>query len=49
MVNATWYVLFTFAVGRGRALVSRPAVQRGLSAVTGVVLIVVGAAVAAGA
>ncbi|MEU2630167.1 LysE family translocator [Kitasatospora sp. NPDC007106] len=48
MVNATWYLLFTWAVGRGRALVSRPAVRRALGIVTGVVLLVLGAAVAGG-
>ncbi|MEU9455531.1 LysE family translocator [Streptomyces sp. NPDC048277] len=48
LVNATWYVLFTWAVGRGRALVSRPAVRRGLNILTGVVLCGLGVAVAGG-
>ncbi|MFG2959280.1 LysE family translocator [Streptomyces sp. NPDC048291] len=48
LVNVSWYVLFTWAVGRGRALVSRPAVRRGLNIVTGVVLCGLGVAVAGG-
>ncbi|WP_405717596.1 LysE family translocator [Streptomyces sp. NBC_01537] len=48
LVNACWYLLFTWAVGRGRALVSRPTVRRLLSMVTGVVLLILGAAVASG-
>ncbi|CAL9285106.1 LysE family translocator [Streptomyces sp. SudanB182_2057] len=48
LVSASWYTLLTWAVGRGRALVSRPAVLRGLSVTTGVVLLGLGAAVAAG-
>jgi len=48
LVNVCWYLLFTWAVGRGRALVSRPAVRRGLSITTGAVLLALGAAVAAG-
>ncbi|MBO1331362.1 LysE family translocator [Streptomyces sp. VRA16 Mangrove soil] len=48
LVSASWYLLLTWAVGRGRALVSRPAVLRGLSVTTGVVLVGLGAAVAAG-
>lgn len=48
LVNACWYLLFTWAVGRGRALVSRPAVRRGLSIATGVVLLALGVAVAGG-
>ncbi|GAA0666458.1 hypothetical protein GCM10010193_17580 [Kitasatospora atroaurantiaca] len=48
LVNVCWYLLFTWAVGRGRALVSEPAVRRGLSIVTGVVLLGLGVAVASG-
>ncbi|WP_030611674.1 LysE family translocator [Streptomyces achromogenes] len=48
LVSASWYALLTWAVGRGRALVSKPAVLRGLSVTTGAVLLGLGAAVAAG-
>ncbi|NDU71821.1 LysE family transporter [Actinomadura sp. DSM 109109] len=48
LVSASWYSLFTWAVGRGRALISRPAVLRGLSITTGVVLLGLGVTVAAG-
>ncbi|WP_327673110.1 MULTISPECIES: LysE family translocator [unclassified Streptomyces] len=48
LVTAAWYVAFTWAVGRGRRLVSRPAVQRGLQVTTGGVLLVLGVAVASG-
>ncbi|MGW5657776.1 LysE family translocator [Streptomyces humi] len=48
LVNVCWYLLFTWAVGRGRALVSRPAVRRALNIVTGVVLCGLGVAVAGG-
>ncbi|MEU7834770.1 MULTISPECIES: LysE family translocator [unclassified Nonomuraea] len=48
LVSASWYTLLTWAVSRGRALVSRPTVLRGLSVTTGVVLLGLGAAVAAG-
>ncbi|MGI5422155.1 LysE family translocator [Actinomadura luteofluorescens] len=48
LVSASWYMLLTWAVSRGRALVSRPTVLRGLSVTTGVVLLGLGAAVAAG-
>ncbi|WP_431683478.1 LysE family translocator [Kitasatospora sp. KL5] len=48
LVTACWYLLFTFAVARGRALVSRPAVRRGLAVATGAVLLALGAAVAVG-
>lgn len=47
-VTACWYVLFTWAVNRGRGFASRPAVQRRLQAVTGGVLVLLGVAVAAG-
>jgi threonine/homoserine/homoserine lactone efflux protein len=49
LVNVCWYLLFTWFVNRGRSLVSRPAVQRKLGMVTGVVLLLLGVAVAAGA
>lgn len=49
LVTACWYLLFTWLVQRGRALVTRPAVSKGLGLVTGVVLLVLGVAVAAGA
>ncbi|MEU8032214.1 LysE family translocator [Streptomyces sp. NPDC049099] len=45
-VNASWYLLFTWGVSRGRALVARPAVQRGLRLVTGLVLVLLGVGVA---
>ncbi|MFD4605003.1 LysE family translocator [Streptomyces sp. NPDC058464] len=48
VVNVCWYLLFTWAVGRGRALVSRPTVRRALNIVTGVVLCGLGVAVAGG-
>ena len=48
LVSASWYTLLTWAVSRGRALVSQPTVLRGLSVTTGVVLLGLGAAVAAG-
>ncbi|MFI0774426.1 LysE family translocator [Streptomyces sp. NPDC021212] len=48
LVSASWYMLLTWAVSRGRALVSQPTVLRGISVTTGVVLLGLGAAVAAG-
>lgn len=48
LVSASWYMLLTWAVSRGRALVSRPSILRGLSVTTGVVLLGLGTAVAAG-
>ena len=48
LVSASWYMVLTWAVSRGRALVSRPTVLRGISVTTGVVLLGLGAAVAAG-
>ncbi|MDO0924148.1 LysE family translocator [Streptomyces sp. TG1A-8] len=48
LVSASWYILLTWAASRGRALVSQPNVLRGLSVTTGVVLLGLGAAVAAG-
>ncbi|WP_228563543.1 LysE family translocator [Catenulispora rubra] len=47
-VTACWYLVFTLLVARGRARVSRPGVQRGLSVTTGIVLMALGVAVAAG-
>ncbi|RSM72234.1 lysine transporter LysE [Actinoplanes sp. ATCC 53533] len=49
LVTACWYVLFTWAVNRGRSFATRPAVHRRLQAVTGGVLVLLGVAVAAGA
>lgn len=49
LVTGTWYLLFTWAVDRGRALVARPAIHRCLQLVTGCVLLCLGAAVAVGA
>lgn len=48
LVSASWYMVLTWAVRRGRDLVSKPTVLRGLSMTTGVVLLALGAAVAAG-
>ncbi|MFG2132998.1 LysE family translocator [Streptomyces sp. NPDC048751] len=48
LVSASWYMVLAWAVGRGRDLVSQPTVLRGLSVTTGVVLLGLGAAVAAG-
>lgn len=47
-VTACWYVLFTWAVNRGRGFAARPAVHRRLQVVTGSVLVLLGVAVAAG-
>ena len=48
LVTACWYALFTWAVDHGRALVSKPAIHRVLQAVTGSILLLLGAAAAAG-
>ncbi|WP_186315632.1 LysE family translocator [Catellatospora sichuanensis] len=48
LVTAGWYVLFTWAVNRGRTLVSKPAVHRRLQLLTGGTLLCLGAAVALG-
>ncbi|MEV4755107.1 LysE family translocator [Micromonospora sp. NPDC049559] len=48
LVSASWYMLLTWAVSRGRALVSQPTALRGITVTTGVVLLGLGAAVAAG-
>ncbi|GAA1862089.1 LysE family translocator [Asanoa iriomotensis] len=47
-VTGAWYVIFTWAVDRGRVLVSRPATHRRLQVVTGCTLLGIGAAVALG-
>ena len=49
VVTAGWYVVFTWAVDRGRTLVTRPAVHRRLQLLTGCTLLCLGVAVAAGA
>ncbi|NJQ06294.1 LysE family translocator [Streptomyces lonarensis] len=49
LVSAAWYILLTWTVSRGRALVSKPAVLRGISVATGAVLLGLGAVVVAGA
>ena len=48
LTTAAWYVVFVAAVDRGRSVVSRPAVRTGLHALTGLVLIALGAGVALG-
>ena len=48
VVTGTWYLLFTWVVSRGRALVTRPAVHRRLQVATGCGLLCLGAAVAVG-
>lgn len=48
-VSGTWFCLYVWAVDKGRARVTRPAVQLLLRAATGVTLIGLGIAVAAGA
>ena len=48
VITGTWYLLFTWVVSRGRALVSRPAVHRRLQVATGCGLLCLGAAVAVG-
>lgn len=48
LVTAGWYVVFTWAVGQGRAYVSRPSVHAGLRLLTGGTLLCLGAAVAIG-
>lgn len=49
LVSAAWYILLAWTVSRGRALVSKPAVLRGISVATGAVLLGLGAVVVAGA
>ena len=48
LVTVCWYLFFTWALDRGRALLTRPAVDRGLRLATGGVLLVLGVSVAAG-
>ena len=48
LVNVCWYLLFTWAVARGRVLMSKSAVRRRLSVVTGIVLLALGVVVAGG-
>lgn len=46
LTTSAWYVVFVGAVDRGRALVTRPAVDTWLHGLTGVVLLVLGGTVA---
>lgn len=48
-VTACWYLLFAFLVSRGRAFMTRPSAQRGLSGISGLVLVAIGFCVCAGA
>ncbi len=48
LVTASWYILFTWAVNRGRVLASKPAVHRRLRLLTGGTLLCLGAAVTTG-
>lgn len=47
-VTGAWYLLFTWAVSRGRDLIARPSVHRGLQVATGCGLLGLGVAVAVG-
>ena len=47
-VTGCWYLVFTWAINRGRGYATRPAVHRKLQFVTGCGLVCLGAAVAAG-
>jgi threonine/homoserine/homoserine lactone efflux protein len=47
-VTGCWYLVFTWAIHRGRTLAARPAVHRKLQFLTGCGLLCIGAAVAAG-
>jgi threonine/homoserine/homoserine lactone efflux protein len=47
-VTGCWYLVFTWAVNRGRTFAARPAVHRKLQLLTGCGLICIGAAIAAG-
>jgi hypothetical protein len=47
-VTGCWYLVFTWAINRGRAFATRPAVHRKLQFATGCGLLCIGAAVAAG-
>jgi len=44
LVTGAWYLLFTWAVNRGRTLVSKPAIHRRLQLATGCTLLCLGAA-----
>lgn len=48
VVTGAWYLVFIWAVDRGRSLVTTPAAQRRLRLLTGCTLLGLGAAVAAG-
>ena len=48
VVTACWYLLFVLLVAGGRTFMTRPEAQRALGGLSGIVLIVVGVAVAAG-
>ena len=48
-VSGSWFCCFVWAVDKGRARVTRPAFRRVMQAVTGVTLVCLGVAVAAGA
>lgn len=48
-VSGTWFCCYVWAVDRGRARIERPAFRRALQAATGLTLIGLGIAVAAGA
>jgi threonine/homoserine/homoserine lactone efflux protein len=48
-VTAWWYLLFVLLVSRGRTFMTRPGTQRGLSGISGLVLVALGLAVGAGA
>lgn len=47
-VTGCWYLLFVWAVGRGRSVVTRPVFQRWLDGVSAAVLLALGAGVALG-
>lgn len=47
-VTASWYLVFVLLMSRGRTFITRPGAQRALGAVSGVVLMSVGTAVALG-
>jgi threonine/homoserine/homoserine lactone efflux protein len=48
VVTTSWYLLFVLLVSRGRTFVTRPGAQRVLARASGLVLVVVGVAVAVG-
>lgn len=49
VVTACWYLLFVLLVSRGRTFMTRPGAQRGLSGISGLVLVALGLGVGAGA